>query len=150
MLREEARGTRQVPTATGLKLYIAFSPLKRKFFCFSVSCGPTYQEQQLDYLSEPYLLSMPQTAWETGRPAHPSKRPHLMPVFPLLEETKYYPHDQGDTIDPELRELCQPLHQLYCVRDRQEVIVSYMIYRRAGPLAFKCLREWVHESKKRR
>ena len=99
-----------------------------------------------DHLSLPYLLSLPMTAWETSRPSNPQSRLHLMPLFPLVEETKYH----TDQPYPAIQDICQPLHQRLCVRDRQQVCIAYMRYRRNGPKVFEQLRELVAHKKKLR
>jgi len=64
----------------------------------------------------------------------------------MLEEAKYC----VNLANPHVIDLCQPLHQSFCINDRQQISIYYAHYRRFGPLLFESLRGLVARRKKLR
>jgi hypothetical protein len=113
-------------------------------------CSPLWTRQkegkEKDLLRVPMVLTLPGTAWETQR-APFGKYTHAMPPFPFVAETAW---GLTPSVDARVRDLCRPVHQHYCLKDRRGVMVSYMRYKRLGPKALIRMREWVVRCKKRR
>ena len=100
----------------------------------------------MDLLSEPLNVHLPNTAWDTRRAPFVNYA-HSMPPFPYVTETRW---GLTSSVDQRMKDLCRPLHRHFCLKDRREVVISFMRYRRVGPKVLSGFKNLVVTTKKRR